>query len=156
VAGLVAAGLSAVMASAALAFNPQPEPPALFSAVGITRGQTGRLYVVNHVETTRGPTTGPCMVELMFHDETGSPIKSGMVTLGPGQAGFLEVTGEEVLGTSAAARGAIGPCVMPSDGCGAVVPTLEIYDTETGRTEAILNPLVWKGFNPQPEPPATR
>jgi hypothetical protein len=37
--------------------------------------------------------------------------------------------------------------------CGAVVPTFEIYDVLTRRTQVFTHPLEIFGFNPQPEPP---
>jgi hypothetical protein len=43
--------------------------------------------------------------------------------------------------------------VPPDDG---LVATLEIVDVATQRSAVVLHPLVVKGFNPQPEPPASR
>jgi hypothetical protein len=37
--------------------------------------------------------------------------------------------------------------------CGAVIPTPEIYDFVTGRSQVVTNRLEIFGFNPQPEPP---
>ncbi|MGH8204059.1 MAG: hypothetical protein ACREST_05570, partial [Steroidobacteraceae bacterium] len=39
------------------------------------------------------------------------------------------------------------------DACGAVVPTLEIYEPVTGRTTVFSHPSEIFEFNPQPEPP---
>ncbi|MGH8203893.1 MAG: hypothetical protein ACREST_04740, partial [Steroidobacteraceae bacterium] len=39
------------------------------------------------------------------------------------------------------------------EACGAVVPTLEIYEPVTGRTTVFSHPSEIFGFNPQPEPP---
>lgn len=44
----------------------------------------------------------------------------------------------------------------PDDGLdsGGIQATLEIVDVESLRTQLMVNPIVVKGFNPQPEPPA--
>jgi hypothetical protein len=36
---------------------------------------------------------------------------------------------------------------------GLCIVTLELIDTESARTTAVLNPGVLRGFNPQPDPP---
>ena len=58
------------------ASNPRPDPPGKFGMVGITRGQTLRLNVVNLVTP---PDPGrqvppPCRVVLSFRDANGRPF----------------------------------------------------------------------------------
>lgn len=39
------------------------------------------------------------------------------------------------------------------DPCSALVPTLELVETLTSRSQVVMDPLEIFGFNPQPEPP---
>jgi hypothetical protein len=38
-------------------------------------------------------------------------------------------------------------------GCDSIVGTVEIVDNATGGTTAVMNPIVYVGFNPQPDIP---
>lgn len=130
-----------------------------FPIMGIVLGQTARLNVVNAISD---PGVRPCTVELSFFDSMG---------------GLLGGPDTKVLGAREAAFSdfAIGdPDIRPGDrvqfranvslkfdnpserrACSNnLIPSLEIFDTETGQTQ-ILHPGIIRGFNPQPDPPGT-
>ena len=55
------------MPGVAIAFNPQPDPPA-FGIVSINPDQTIRLNVVCWEHDVDGVPPGPCHGEMMIHD----------------------------------------------------------------------------------------
>src|SRR5262245_20625133 len=69
--GLAAAGLLFVTAPA-VAFNPQPEPPA-FGMVGLARSQTAILNVV--LAPVPEDVQPPCLVDLSFADASGRSFR---------------------------------------------------------------------------------
>ena len=83
--------------------------------------------------------------------------------LAPGESAFVELNAADAFRDSRALRmmfratGLFKHFPAPGDSapepCGAVLPTLEIYDVLTGRSQVVVNPLEIFGFNPQPEPP---
>jgi hypothetical protein len=88
-----------------------------------------------------------------------------VVDLRPGESAFLQLTSADAFrGTRelrtqfrAAGRFTDVSAPIPDDGipdaCAAIVPSLEVYDVLTGRTQYFTHPLNIVGFNPQPEPP---
>jgi hypothetical protein len=132
----------------AIAFKPQPDPPA-FGMIGLAQGQTARLNIVS---VSPGPCTpsevspGPCRVQLAFLDADGRVIvtRSGALaqvtlTLVSGRAASLDLNADDLLidGMRTEIRGvaqvtsrlvAPGPCRL----------TLEIVDNITGRTDLIM------------------
>ena len=108
--------------------------------VGIVEGQqTARLNVVNwgdpEIKNAR-----PCMVELMFFDSDGEIIAMEMMTVEPGKAMFHDFAGvayEE--GTRLQIRAEV--MVMDNRNDCNIVPSLEIYDNETMKTEVFMDPI---------------
>ncbi len=126
-----------------------------YGMVGITLGQTIRLNVVN----LGGPDTLPCDTTLTFFDSEGNVLTRFTESMDPGQAAFLDLHGEDLVlrvrermqiraTMEATCRSEGDPRDLPT--------TLEVFDDKTGQTSIILNPVVLKGFNPQPEPPGSR
>ncbi len=68
----------ALGAAAAVAFNPQPEPPAKYS-VGVTPDETLLATVVNEEQSK------PCLATVAFLDADGMTLASREITIGPGQ-----------------------------------------------------------------------
>ncbi len=125
--------------------------------VGIARGQTARLSAVN-VEHA-GPAR--CVV-LSFVDAFGTPLASpSTVLLGPGQSSFIDLAGDGFFGAIDAATrvevravvkqlpGAceartagepdrFGSILLPVDPC---VPSVEVFDTDSGGTVAVQAPV---------------
>lgn len=138
-----------------------PGPPTkVFGQLGIVAGQTIRLNAVN----VAAPGTslippGPCRVTLVFFDENGNALAHSSQLLQPGAATFLdfslpvvtvngggraEVRADVVVENTTAVRLPPGPCRA----------TLEVFDSDTGRTTAVLSPQRVRGFEPPPDPDA--
>ena len=69
----------------------------------------------------------------------------GVSEVAPG--GVLEVAPG---GMSEVALGGVSEAPGP---CDSIVGSVEIVDNETGATQAVVSPLVYSGFNPQPDIP---
>src|SRR5262249_31475852 len=118
-------------------------PSVQFSSgmVGLASGQTARLNVVNVGVPTPSPV--PCVVALAFLDSDSKILKQMFVSVGFGKAAFVDL----VMGKSAGRfqiRGigynpllTPGPAIPQALSC-SFVPTLELFDTETGRTAVIV------------------
>ena len=134
--GVAAAGTRTVRAQA----NPNRafDPPA-FGIVSITPDETIRIHVVCWAHEVRGVPPGPCDGELIFHDMAGNDLASRTVRLEPGESTFLETA----IGVrnSPAQRVGIDPCWLPGPGSGRALPTVEVFETLTGRTAFVTNPV---------------
>lgn len=156
---------------------------ARFGLMGLARYQVAKLTVINvlppdpvtppdpiHPPDPAYPPE-PCRVAIgflqtnnqLFVDSAGAPIVR-QLTLLPGQSAAIELSSVDAFGASRQLRATFRATGLfthdaPEDGkpeaCGAIVPTLEIYDALTGRSQVVTNPLEIFGFNPQPEPPGT-
>lgn len=133
-AALVAAGAWTTL----VAFDPQPDPPA-FGLISITPDQTIRLNAVCSAHGVRGVPAAPCRAELMFHDAAGNVLISQVVRLKPGQAAFLDYS--LVSRTTPLERVGIIPCVLPDPARGRLLPTAEVFDSVTGQTAFVANPV---------------
>ena len=122
------------------AFNPQPDPPA-FGLVGLNPDQTARLKVVCSNIMIGEIPPGSCRVNLMFSDISGNILKRAAVTLAPGQGAFLDLAGSEVTFGRDETRFEFEPNNVPAPGSGRVIPTLEVFDSATGRTDLFINPV---------------
>ena len=152
----VAVGLLGSMQRAeAQATNPIAIPSIEFSSgmVGLAFGQTARLNVVNVGAATPSPI--PCVLVLAFQDADGRILKQMFVSVMAGKAAQLDLTlsdidgkardqGREVNATRVQIRGiGYNPLLSPGSAipqplsCN-LVPTLEVFDTVTGRTAVIV------------------
>jgi hypothetical protein len=136
-----------------------PDPDRLnFGMVGITRGESLRLNVVNAVLPSELPP-GPTRVQLTFVDgdgnkftnpRTGNPVQRE-VTLQPGHSAFLLLSYDEVAaagdGDSQRRRLQLRPVVniQPDDNGqlppGPTITTAEVIDNSDGRTRFMLDAL---------------
>jgi len=174
----IAIALVALLASGALweirrvrAFNPQPDPPG-FGMVGLTRGQTMRLNVVNLTppDPNRQYPPDPCRVLLSFRNAAGQPFTNSdgqpirrVVELQAGESAFLDLNADAFAPPSTDADVAPGPARLqlrpfvrvlasppdpsrqfPPDPCRA---SMEVFDNTSGRTSIFA-----AGFQPPPEP----
>ena len=128
----------AALSGSAHAFNPQPEPPG-FGIVSVNADQTIRLNVVCWEHDVGGQSPLPCGGELMFHDMAGNIVARQLVRLRPGGATTLDFA----LGprTSPATLVGIDPCWIPDPTSGRALPTVEVFDTASGRVARHVNPL---------------
>jgi hypothetical protein len=131
-AALIGLGWSAEQAAA---FDPQPDPPA-FGLVAIIPGQVARLNAVCSMDEVQ---PGPCRTQLLFRDATGRILRQNTVALLPGQATWLD------LPATGAGRLSVQPVALSDVRSGLVIPTVEVYDRASGRTELFVPPV---GFLP--------
>jgi len=121
------------------AFNPQPDPPALFGMFGITPGETMQLNIVN-VQLS-GVPPGPCKVTLRFLDSSGIILKQQTVTVKSTQAAALTITGAEAGGGF---RNEVHPVlVVPANeatGCSAI-GSVEVFNSTSGETTLFAHPI---------------
>ncbi len=120
--------------------------------VGLAENQTARLNLLN--PGVQPPATGAiCSAGVTFIDGQGSVLKSATVTVSPGASGGLNLDSEVDLSIGYGARREIRavitlPGVLPPVTATAttpplvpackLIPTLEIFDTPTGRTLVTL------------------
>ena len=137
VAASFAVALGAISGSAG-AFNPQPDPPG-FGIVSINPDQTIRLNLVCWAHEVEGLPPAPCSGELMFHDNAGNVVAIQAVKLAPGGTTYVDYA----LGprTSPVNLVGINPCWMPGLTSGRALPTVEVFDTASGRVARHVNPL---------------
>ena len=149
---------------------PEPDRPALFGILGITRGQTARINVTNLGLVTppdpdsQNPVVAippPCRVLMAFVDSDGSPVRNSagdpvrrVVILQQGQSASLQINGD-VLVPRDQFRLNFRPIVVvastdPAQLAPPCTPVLEIIDNLFGRTS-----FVYAGtprFTSPPEP----
>jgi len=122
----------------------QYAPTLSFGMIGLGTNATARLNVVNLVRTPPPIMTAiaqlPCKVELDVYDGQGKLVKQKTIAnLGYGLADFLDVFRSDI-GT-AGTHVEIGAVVRVGSNqsyfC-SVSPTLEVFDSVTGNTTAIL------------------
>jgi len=136
-----ATGQTAFLNPGSLAgFNPQPDPPRDFNfgLFNVVKGQTARVNV-SFVDMPEGFPPGPCRLVVSFYDGDGRLVGQSEQSLEPGktaqfdyQTGGLPAGGRVRLRASVhveAADGDLIPCVMPS---------LEIFAADTGRTAVFV------------------
>src|SRR5260370_9042453 len=115
-------------------------PSAQFSSgmAGLASGQTARLNVVNIGPTTTSPI--PCVLVLAFLDSDGKILKQMVASVASGQAAFVDLAAStSAWGRRLEIRGiGYNPLLSPVAVSCNLVPTLELFDTETGKTAAIL------------------
>jgi hypothetical protein len=66
--------------------NEKPSP-----MVGLARGQTARLNIVNYSAPDALPPPVPCQGELLFFDGDGTVLQRALWTLEPNKAAFLDL-----------------------------------------------------------------
>jgi hypothetical protein len=131
-------------------FDPQPDPPVApevaFGLVGITQGETARLYVNNAENPNSSTPPDPITVEMEFHDANGNVFvdRSGrevrkIVTIEANHSAFLELNGNDI--AAPGARVGIIPCIKVLRGSASslVVPTFEMYINLTQQTLLLSN-----------------
>lgn len=111
----------------------------------------------------------PCHVAIGFLHPDGEPFVTAAGgpliierDLRPGESMVLELSSADAFFGSRLSRVPIRAAALlthlptPAEApepCGAIVPTLELYDAVTGRTQVFTHPSEIFEFNPQPEPP---
>jgi len=124
--------------------------------IGLAEGQTARLNVLNpgFSPIVAAPAMGtPCSAVLEFMDGTGKVLKSTNVTVSPGQAATpFDLFSDADLGLALDARIEIRALIIPpvvipvtstsstpmQPAACTLIGTLEIFDSLTKRTQAVL------------------
>jgi hypothetical protein len=137
--GLALAALSWVTVQA---FDPQPDPPT-FGLISARAGEVLQLHVVcsEHGAGLVGPRA--CAGDLMLHDRAGNVVAQQAYRLRPGQAATLSyelARGDGAFGDGSVRVGLI-PCIIPNPLGGRSLPTVELVDSESGRTLVFANPM---------------
>jgi hypothetical protein len=134
-------------------------PGVSFPMIGIGSGETARLTAVN-LGTNLSTPDSSCTVTFAFVDAQGQVLATKAVGLAPKQAAFLDigksqVPGDDVRGEIRAVlffgySGGAPPTadILQRFDCG-IVPSFEVYDSNTGRTSFVLT-----GAQTLPGPPA--
>ena len=119
-------------------------PTISFGMIGLGNGATARLNVVNLVRTPPpvaiAIAQAPCKLELDLYDNQGKLLQQKIIAnLGYGQADFVEVLRSDIASTVAHVEltGAVKVGSSQSFFCN-VSATLEVFDSVTGTTTAIL------------------
>jgi hypothetical protein len=119
--------------------------------IGLAQGQTAQLNLLNPGE--QAPTAGVlCTAAVSFFDATGALLKTSTVPVTPGTSGAVDLSADTELNIAAGARREIRaqisiPAVLPPASTGStpiavvgctLIPTLEIFDSVSGRTLVTL------------------
>ena len=122
----------------------QYTPTITFGMIGLGNNATARLNAVNLVRTAPPVASAiaqtPCKVELDLYDSQGKLIKQKTIAnLGYGQADFVDVLRSDLSTTAAHVdvTGVVKVSSSQSYFC-SVSATLEVFDSVTGTTSAIL------------------
>jgi hypothetical protein len=119
--------------------------------IGLAQGQTAQLNLLN--AGVQPPATGViCTAAVSYFDSAGTLLKASTLSIAPGKSGSTDLSGDTDLSIAAGARREIRaqisvPAVPPPTSTGAaptvapvckLIPTLEIFDSVTGRTLVTL------------------
>ncbi len=122
--------------------NPLPAPPDFtFGMVGLAPGQTARLNVVNIGPAT--PSSIPCFMVLAFLDDSGKELTQRFVQVERGKAAFLDLPASDDGGRVQVRAIGFNPLLIPISLSCRLLPTLEVFDNDTGVSSLILtNPVL--------------
>ncbi len=149
----------AALCSAASAQNTiaQTDPVKAYSTMGLGRGETMRLEVVN-VGGTNGFPPDPCNVQMGFVDAAGVLLKTSKATIPPRNTAFLALTfaeGSPATTATPSTRVNIRPVLntLPPGPC-RTVSSVEVFDAILGRTHLYAVPAesLTPGTEPPPDP----
>jgi len=108
--------------------------------LGLSTGQTARLSVLAPGLAAPYATGARCPASIAILDSDGNALKAESVVVNPNQTLWVDVTDVEAGASSRVQLS--GKISIPSSGAGGgfctLVPTLEVFDTATGKTTAIV------------------
>jgi hypothetical protein len=157
----LAFALAVVLTAVPITVQAGAQPHMIFASVGIGRGQTARLNITNIAEadSTRAVS---CEVALGFVDGNNQMLLPAVrVALEGSRSTHVDVSmnhrliGSPDLRSSRrlGVRAIVGVRSEVPGACDSIVGSVEIVDNATGDTQAVVSPLVYSGFNPQPDIP---
>ncbi len=124
-----------------------------FGMVGLAPGQTARLNVVNIGSGPRSPI--PCFTVLAFLDDTGKELKQSFVQVDHGKAAFLDLPASDDGGRVQVRGIGFNPLLIPVSVSCKLLPTLEVFNNDSGASSLILTNPVTLGASVIPPPPST-
>lgn len=142
-----------VIGCAALAGAQGPSIPIPFNSqtqttpmVGISNGQVARLNALNPGVPAPLATGALCSAQLSFVDANGVTLKTKQVLVAPGKSEPLDLDHDTEAGPDTGGRFELRAVVRipPVGAAGAapgfctIIPSLEIFDADTGKTIAIV------------------
>jgi len=161
---------TALVSMAGLAVGQGTSMPVLFpqvqtfGMVGLTEGQTARLNLLNPGVLPPLATGAICSAQVSFLDSKGTVLKTAPISVLPGQSVPFDLNRDTDV-TSSDQRVQIRATIQipaPSPvvvgppqafGC-PLVPTLEIFNKDTGRTQVVITETR-SVFGPVPLPAST-
>lgn len=127
-----------------------------FGMVGVSTGQNVRLNVLNPGILTPSNSPIACAVHLLFVSDQGTVLKRAAAIVVPGRSSSLDINRDtdvsasqnrveiRAVVTTFPLTAASSPPASPESLFCPLVPTLEVFDHDTGRTAVILtNPRVF-------------
>ena len=134
--------MTLLAAPAAMAFNPQPEPPG-FGAIGILNSQSARSNVYFAPPPGGFPSVSCAgVIQLRFYDQGGAVLAQRTSSLAPNAVESLELTPGREGGLSArmAVRADVSWVTVPPGPCrgGSLPGNVEVYSNATGETQFVL------------------
>jgi len=132
--------------------------------VGIAEGQTARVNLLSPDLPAPLATGVMCSATVSFMNAQGAVLKSGTLTVIPGQSMHIDLDTDADLKYAVNERHEIRATVQvpvaptPAGGTAAVVPvcrlipTMEIFDALTGRTSVIVGHTHFAGERTEPTP----
>ena len=164
-----ALALAAVLAIARTGVQAGATPHMIFGSVGIGSGQMARLNISNIsnpdlLDSSGALPAGPCVVAYGFVDGNNQMLVPAVrIALGGSRSTHVDISfdakqlrglpGAQGNRGSAQVRAVVGFPSAAEGSCGSIVGSVEIVDNGTGATQAVVSPLVYSGFNPQPDIP---
>ena len=134
----VYAGSALALAGGALCQTASPMLPVAIHTsgmVGLAEGQTARLNVLN--PGALAPAVGAiCAAQLSFLNAEGAVIKTTSVSVNPGRSASFNLDRDADLVTSDE-RVEIRAVILYTANTCALLPTLEVFDDGSGRTQFV-------------------
>jgi hypothetical protein len=142
------AGLVMALVPAVAHAQPSSQPGVSFAMIGVATGQSARVNALN-LGSRLSTQDSSCSVTLQFLDTKGQVLKQTAVTLPSGKATSLDLSRDAVPGDEVRAEiravllfgysggASPGPDVLQQFDCN-IVPSIEVYDNDTGKTNFIL------------------
>ena len=119
-----------------------------FGMAGVSSGQSARLSALN-LGGPRSNQDSACSITLRFLDGQGQVLKESAVSLGAGKSASVDLSRAQMTGTTPRLQiravllfgysggAAPGPGALTQFDCN-IVPTLEVFDNDTGKTSFIV------------------
>ena len=152
----LALALIVVLAALPVAVHAGATPHMIFALVGVGRSQTARLNITN-IATTDSTRAGQCEVTLGFVDGSNQMLVPAVRVVVHGSQSThvdINISNPDLRpGRNVRVRPVVGVLPEGAGACDSIVGSVEIFDNATGATTAVVNPLVYSGFNPQPDIP---